>query len=94
MSMEEYQAYLEGFNLRLLDRHAQAINIGFWAAYYTNGGKKAKSPAKQIAELKGKVGKAAGKKRGTAGDEGMTEEIAKFEALERKRLKTATEGGE
>lgn len=83
MTMEELQAFLDGFNNRLMDQHVQAINSGYWAGYYTNSGRKAKAPATHIKKL---MQAGTKKKRKTAGDEGMEQQVARFEALERKRL--------
>lgn len=43
--------YMEGYNLKSKNDTANAILTGYYAAYYTNGGRKAKSPNELINSL-------------------------------------------
>ena len=35
-SLEEFQAYVEGYSERLIDQQRIAVFTGFWAGYYNN----------------------------------------------------------
>lgn len=36
MSMDVFQAYVQGYADRLFDQQTIAVQTGYWAAYYTN----------------------------------------------------------
>jgi len=51
MELWEYNTYASSFEERQKHDAAQAIMTGYYAAYYTNGGKKAKKPDELIKKL-------------------------------------------
>lgn len=75
MELWEYNAYVTACGEKRSLDTAYCILAGYYAAYYTNGGRKAKSPDELIRRL--------GAKKQTA-DEGMRA-IERVKALERKK---------
>ena len=48
MSLDMLLAFYRGYQDRYVDNQCLAVQIGYWAAYYTNGGKKAKNPTRVL----------------------------------------------
>ncbi|MCL2234366.1 MAG: hypothetical protein FWC02_01645 [Firmicutes bacterium] len=74
MELWEYNTYLSSYENKQKSDISNAILIGYYAAYYTNGGKKAKSPNELIKQMYVKVKK-------QSFEEGL-KEIEKIRALE------------
>lgn len=53
--MDILLAIFRGYQDRQLDAQCLSVLTGYWAAYYTNGGKKAKKPSKIIQEMRKSV---------------------------------------
>ena len=51
MELWEYNVYASAFEDKQKNGMVQAIMTGYYAAYYTNGGKKAKNPNELIKKL-------------------------------------------
>ncbi|MCL2797032.1 MAG: hypothetical protein FWD58_03135 [Firmicutes bacterium] len=51
LELWEYNRYLLAYQEKSKNDTAQAIMIGYYCAYYTNGGKKAKKPGDLINKL-------------------------------------------
>ena len=51
MELWEYNVYVSAFQEKRKGDAANAILTGYYAAYYTNGGKKAKNPNELIKKL-------------------------------------------
>lgn len=51
LTLAEYNMYIDGYGIRAKDDTAHSILTGYYAAYYINGGKKAKSPNDLIKSL-------------------------------------------
>lgn len=51
MELWEYNTYITAYQENQKTEVSNAILTGFYAAYYTNGGKKAKSPKELIKRL-------------------------------------------
>ena len=51
LELWEYNIYVQAFGEQQKYQTAQAIMTGYYAAYYTNGGKKAKKPDELIKKL-------------------------------------------
>ena len=51
MELWEYNVYVSAFQEKQKNDVANAILTGYYAAYYTNGGKKAKNPNELIKKL-------------------------------------------
>lgn len=66
---------MEGFEIRENRRTADCILTGYYCAYYTNGGKKAKSPKELISSLH---------RKRQSRDEGFRD-IERIKQLERRR---------
>lgn len=59
MSLDMVLAVSRGYQDRQVDFQCLAVQIGYWAAYYTNGGKKAKKPLQVIRGIRKQQYKAA-----------------------------------